>query len=152
MKQVITLIALTMALQANAQHELFFENQSNQSFTSTVEWIESTALEQNWKVIAVHNLQEAMEKAGHEVIPVKVFSICKPEIAVKILGKDDERIVSSMMPCRVSVYEKSDGKTYVSRINTISMAKAFTGEVAEVMVSTGHEIEELLAPLFDNSF
>lgn len=25
--------------------------------------------------------------------------------------------ISAMMPCRVAVYEKADGKTYISRIN-----------------------------------
>lgn len=147
MKISITLVTIMMAIQLNAQNTMFLENQSTKDFTSTVEWIEKTAVEENWKVIAIHNLQEALDKAGYEVIPVKVFSICKPDIAVKILDKDDERVVSSMMPCRVSVYEKSDGKTYISRVNTITMADGFDGIMKEVMVSTGEEIEELLAPV-----
>lgn len=123
------------------------ENQSKKSFAETVEWIEKTAADNKWKVQAVHDLQGSMKKNGYEVLPVKVLAICQPQHAIKVLGKDDERIVSSMMPCRVSVYEKSDGKTYISRMNTKMMASHFEGAVKEVMVGTSEEIEEMLKPV-----
>ena len=126
---------------------MMLENQSKKNFDETVEWIEKTATENKWKVLAIHDLQLSMEKNGYEVLPVKVLAICQPEQAVKVLAKDDERIVSSMMPCRISVYEKSDGKTYLSRINTGVMAAGFEGAVKEVMVSTSEEIEKMIKPI-----
>lgn len=127
---------------------MILENKSNKSFDETVEWIDKTVTDNNWKVLTIHNLQDSMDKNGYEVLPVKVFAICQPHHAVKILGKDDERIVSSMMPCRISVYEKSDGNTYLSRMDTAMMSANFEGAVKEVMTSTSEEIEEMIKPLF----
>ncbi len=131
-------------MSSQAQNSMMLENQSKKSFDQTIEWIEKTVTENNWKVQALHNLQESMKKNGYEVLPVQVFAICQPHHAVKVLSKDDERIVSSMMPCRISVYEKSDGKTYISRMNTAMMASGFEGAIKDVMVSTSEEIEEML--------
>jgi uncharacterized protein (DUF302 family) len=53
-----------------------------------------------------------------------------------------------MMPCRVSIYEKSNGKVYVSWMNTGLMGGLFGGLVAEVMDDASAEslamIQELL--------
>ena len=147
--KAITIITLTLLITMTslAQNQMMLENQSKKNFNETIEWIDSVATENKWKVIALHNLQEAMNKNGYEVLPVKVFAICQPHHAYKVLGKDDERIVSSMMPCRISVYEKSDGKTYISRMNTSIMASSFEGVVKDVMVSTSEEIEVMIKPL-----
>jgi uncharacterized protein (DUF302 family) len=143
----IFLSLILIGFSGMAQEQLMLENASKKSFDETVTWIEKTATDHDWKVIAIHDLQASMTKNGYEVLPVKVFALCKPEHAYKVLGKDNERIVSSMMPCRVSVYEKSDGKTYISRMNTKLMAGNFEGAVKEVMTVTTDEIEELLKPL-----
>ncbi len=141
---LITTIIVTITMTAIAQNQMMLENRSKKNFEETMAWIEKTATENQWKVIAIHDLQQSMEKNGYDVLPVKVFAICQPHHAFKVLGKDDERIVSSMMPCRISVYEKSDGKTYISRMNTAMMAASFEGAIKEVMVSTSEEIEEML--------
>ena len=86
-----------------------------------------------------------MEKHGKKVLPVKVFSICHPNHSSKILEKDNERIVSTMMPCRISVYEKSDGKTYISRINATVLASSMGGIIEQVMTDSANEVEEIIA-------
>ena len=150
MKHLITSIAIVLiSLVGYSQKQLMLENQSKKSFDETVEWLEKTAAENKWKVIAIHDLQNSLEKNGYEVLPVKVLAICQPQHAIKVLGKDDERIVSSMMPCRISVYEKSDGKTYISRMNTSIMAAGFDGAIKDVMVSTSEEIEKMILPILD---
>lgn len=147
--KAVTIISLTLLITMTslAQNQMMLENQSKKNFNETVEWVDSVATDNNWKVIAVHNLQEAMNKNGYKVLPVKVFAICQPDHAFKVLSKDDERIISSMMPCRISVYEKSDGKTYLSRMNTSILAAGFEGLIKEVMVSTAEEIEVMIKPL-----
>ena len=100
-----------------------------------------------WKVSVVHDLQETLKKNGTEVLPIKVFALCNPIHSSKILLKDDERIVSSLMPCRVSVYEKSNGKSYISRMNTGVLAKSIGGIVEEVMIASSKEVEEILSTL-----
>ena len=38
-----------------------------------------------------------------------------------------------MMPCTISVYQKSDGKTYIGTMNAGLLGKMFGGMIAEVM-------------------
>ena len=127
--------------------ELFFENQSKYGFDETVEKLKAEVEKKTWKLTAIHDLQQTMKTYGKDVLPVKVFAVCHPKHSSRILEKDEERIVSCMMPCRVSVYAKSDGKTYISRMNPAPMAKAYGGIVEEVMTSSANEIEEILAGL-----
>ncbi len=48
--------------------------------------------------------------------------------------KDDKAMfVTVMMPCSISVYEKSDGNVYVSTMNAALMGRMFGGTVAKVM-------------------
>ncbi|MDA3910170.1 MAG: DUF302 domain-containing protein [Bacteroidales bacterium] len=126
---------------------MFLENESKYNFAETVEMLIAKIEKEDWKVSTVHNLQESLEKNGTEVLPIKVFALCNPKHSSKILLKDDERIVSSLMPCRVSVYEKSNGKTYISRMNTGILAKSLGGVVEEVMVASSKDVEEILSPL-----
>lgn len=129
------------------KNAMFLENESKYDFDETIEKLKAEAEQKTWKVVAVHDLQNTLANNGYDVLPVKVFSVCHPKHSSKILEKDDERLVSSLMPCRVSVYEKSDGKVYISRMNTGVLAKSFGGIIEEVMEASTTEIEEILRPL-----
>jgi len=128
----------------NAQENMFLENESRFGFDETVEKVKNEFEAKAWKVSALHDLQQTLKSFGKEVLPVKVFSVCHPKHSGRILELDDERILSPMMPCRVSVYQKSNGKTYLSRINSLSMARSFNGVMGEVMTGTSLEIEEII--------
>jgi uncharacterized protein (DUF302 family) len=73
-----------------------------------------------------------------------VYELCHPEHAYQILNKSEERIVSSMMPCRVAIYEKADGSVYLSRMNSKLMANAMGGIVKEVMSEAFSENEQMI--------
>ncbi len=120
---------------------------SKYNFEESAEKFEQKVLAMGWKIPAVHDLQETMHKNGFEVSKVKVFEICQPEHAYKILSRDKERIVSNMMPCRVSIYEKSDGKTYVSWMNTALMGNMMGGIIADVMGDATKESEAMISVL-----
>ena len=49
------------------------------------------------------------------------------------MKQDENRIVSVFMPCTISVYQKSDGKTYIATMNAALLGKMFGGTVAEIM-------------------
>jgi len=127
--------------------QMFIENESKYNFAETVEKLTVEIEKKTWKVSVVHDLQETLKKNGTEVLPIKVFALCHPRHSSKILLKDDERIVSSLMPCRVSIYEKSNGKTYISRMNTGILAKSMGGIVEEVMIASSKEVEEILSSI-----
>jgi len=126
---------------------IFLENESRFDFNETVEKIVKEFQDRAWSLSFTHDLQQTLHKHGKEVLPVKVLALCHPKLSGQILDKDYERIISSMMPCRVSVYEKSDGKTYVSRINASVMAKSLGGLIETVMTDSSDEVEDILCGL-----
>ncbi len=123
------------------------EAESKYDFEESVEVFEQTAMDMGWKIPTVHDMAETMDKNGYNVNSMKVFELCHPDHAYEILKLDEERIVSNMMPCRVSIYEKSDGKTYVSWMNTSMMGNMMGGVVAEVMGVASADSEKMIASI-----
>ena len=126
---------------------MMLEDQSRYDFEKTVSGLEDLAKDRGWSLPAVHDLQKSMKKAGHDVAEVKVFALCNPDHAINILRGNEERVVSSMMPCRVAVYVKKDGKTYISRMNSKLMSKGMNRNVRSTMKSAFNEMEEILSKL-----
>ncbi len=136
-------IALLILWQ-NAPKVMIIEDASPYNFTTTAAKLEESVTKEGWKIAAVHDLQKSMKKYNKEVLPVKVYEICHPDHAEKILAQSEERVVSSLMPCRVAVYEKADGTTYISRMNTGLMGKMMEGIVPEVMDAASLESENII--------
>ena len=120
------------------------EQKSKYGFDKTVQILTENAEKREWKVPFVHDLQQSLAKSGKSVKPVKVIEICKPQYSGKMLELNDERIMSVMMPCRISVYEKDNGSTYVSLINAGVMAASQTDNIAAVMQEASDETFEIV--------
>jgi uncharacterized protein (DUF302 family) len=50
-----------------------------------------------------------------------------------------------MMPCRVAVYQKSDGNTIISRMNTGLLSRVFDATVRDVMAQASRETNKILS-------
>ena len=125
-------------------NQLIIEETSLFDFDLTVEKLVAEAERREWKVPFIHDLQQSLAKSGKKVNPVKVIEICKPEYSGKMLELNDERIISVMMPCRISVYEKEDGKTYIALINAGNMTSGMPNNIAGVMKSSADESLEII--------
>jgi uncharacterized protein (DUF302 family) len=121
-----------------------FEKESLFGMNETVELLVNAATEREWQNPATHDLQNSLAKAGKSVLPVKVIEICKPAYSGVMLEKSDERVVSVMMPCRISVYEKADGKIYVSTMNVRMFAPGMPESIQGVMIAAADEVEEIV--------
>lgn len=126
---------------------LFTVSESKYDFERTKVLLEESTKAENWSIPHQYNLQATMQKHGFDVQPVSVFSICKPDIAVRILDNDEKRHISAMMPCRISVFEKADGKTYISRINAGLLSKLLGSDINAIMGDAESGSEKILAPL-----
>jgi uncharacterized protein (DUF302 family) len=126
---------------------MFSVNESKYDFNQSIEILTGTTKNNHWKMPHEYDLQQIMANNGFTVRPVKVFSICKPDIAVRILGDDKHRHISAMMPCRIAVYEKADGKTYISRINAKLFARLLSGQATAIMGDAGEGSENILKAL-----
>lgn len=126
------------------ENQSIFEKESLFGFNETVELLTSAATDRGWGNPATHDLQQTMAKSGKSVMPVKVIEICKPEYSGQMLERSDERIVSVMMPCRVSVYQKSDGKIYVATLNVRSFVTTMPDVIQSAMIGAAEEMDEIV--------
>jgi len=127
-----------------SSNQFIIEQVSPFDVPTTVEKLIEAADKKEWQNPAVHNLQQSLAKSGMEVRPVQIIELCKPEYSGRMLEKSDERIVSIMMPCRISVYEKEDGKTYVALMNTSEMSAGMPASIAEPMQGASDETFEIV--------
>lgn len=124
------------------------EKQSRFDFDKTVEMISAEAVNRGWKVPFIFDLQMSLLKAGQEVRPVKIVEICKPAYSGKILSVDADRIISVMMPCRISVYQKEDGNTYISIMDAGKIIPLMPEAAGEVMKAASDETIEIAKQIY----
>ena len=124
---------------------LFKESRNQADFSSTVAKVEEVVVAKGWKVPHVHDLQAILKKFGKDVRSVKVFEICHPDHSYNILSRDDEKIVSNLMPCRIAVYEKLDESVWISRMNAGVVAKPMSKVIRKTMSAAARDVEEIIA-------
>ncbi|MCF8221977.1 MAG: DUF302 domain-containing protein [Bacteroidales bacterium] len=139
---IITLIILIAIL----KQQMFVVYESKFDFDKTVNTITESAEDHKWSVQHSYDIQASLDKHGYTVQPVKVFSLCKPEHASKILVSGEERIVSALMPCRISVYE-DDGTVYISMLNSGLFSRFLGKEIKNVMGKASSENKQILEPV-----
>lgn len=62
-----------------------------------------------------------------------MIEVCSTKYSKPILKDDTVRFLSILMPCKVSVYKKNDGKVYIGTMNAGLMGKFFGPMVGEIM-------------------
>lgn len=113
---------------------MIHEHVSPLGLDETVAKISENAKAEGWVVAGVKKLDKSVEKhGGGKILPVRLIDLCEAHHAFNILSQDDQRHVSVMMPCTISVYTKDDGKVYVAHMNAGLVGPLFGGTIAEVM-------------------
>ena len=142
---LITLLIIsgTAALHAQSANDLTMEKPSKFSFEKTVEAVKSAAQEAGWSIPTEHDMQMSMKKAGKDVKPARIIVLCNADHAYQILNNDENKHFLSMMPCRIAIYEKNDGKTYLSIMN-LSLINSSDQELQDLMKNVQTDIEQML--------
>ena len=122
---------------------IIVESKSKFGFDETVSKIKIASAEDGWKNPIIHRIDKSVSEIDSTILPVAVIELCKPSHAVKVLVNDEDKIVSSMLPCRVAIYEKKNGDVIVSRMNTGLIAGLFGGVVSSTMGHATAETEEI---------
>ena len=133
-----------MKTEIQNKKNFILEHSSKFNFEETLKAIIREAEKRDWNIPAIHDLKESLAKSGKKVKPVKVIEICKPEYSGQMLELNHERIISVMMPCRISVYEKDDGKIYVALLDSGAMASGLPENIAKVMKKASDETIEMV--------
>jgi len=113
---------------------MLIEYQSPYGVNETVTKIKDSALAEGWVVAGIKPLHKSIKKhGGYDLSPVMLINLCQADHAYNILKDDKNKILSVMMPCTISVYEKKDGKTYIGAMNAGLLGTMFGGTIAEIM-------------------
>jgi len=133
------------AAQASSPRDIFLESESPLKFAETIEAIKAEVGGMGWSLLVAHDMSAILAKKGHTVSPLVILELCSGKYSVALVKKDETRYVSSLIPCRLSIYETSSGKVIISRLNTAVMGAMMEPVVAEVMNKAGADLEAIVA-------
>jgi uncharacterized protein (DUF302 family) len=146
MKHLIALIIVLASTAgcATGKQAMFKEFVSPYGFDETIERVSSQAKKEGWKVPGVGKIHENLAKAGKQIAPVAVINLCNPDHAERLLRADADRVVSALLPCRVSVYETADG-VRLSMLHPDFLAAHLDGVPGEVVPKAAAENAGIVA-------
>ena len=145
---IIGVAATLLIISLILPKKMFVVEESKLNFEETVNAIVESAEDNDWTVSHIYDLQASLKKKNFDVAPINVISLCNPPYANKILGTDEDRMVSAMMPCRVAVYEKA-GKTYISMLNAELFARFLSKNAKQTIIETSEETIEIFKPVIN---
>lgn len=86
-----------------------------------------------WSISGLRNPAKPIEAEGGNVLPVLLIEACSTKYSGPILKEDRVRFLSLLMPCKISVYKKSDGKVYIGILNAGLIGRLFGPLVGDIM-------------------
>jgi uncharacterized protein (DUF302 family) len=100
-----------------------------------------------WSLSGLRNPAKAVQTDGGNVLPVMMIEACSTKYSKPILKDDTVRFLSILMPCKISIYKKNDGKVYIGTMNAALMGKLFGSLVGDVMGQVAADQKKFL--MFD---
>ena len=89
--------------------------------------------EHGWSLSGLRNPAKAVQTDGGNTLPVMMVEACSTKYSGPILKEDTVRFLSILMPCKISIYKKQDGKVYIGTMNAGLMGMMFGPLVGEIM-------------------
>jgi len=141
---VLLLFPVGSAIAGQAQPQMFLQTESTRALAETVKIFKEEIAAGGWSILNMTNMAGVLSEKGYTISPVLIFDVCSGKYSAQILARDEQRFVTPLMPCRVSIYQTSQGKVIIARLNAGSMAPMFSAELADIMTKSGKEIEEVI--------
>ena len=109
--------------------------------------LESAVKRHGFGVLHVHDLGDSLRHKGIAFDEeCKVFEVCNPAQAAKVLAADMR--LNMALPCRISVFTEK-GKTKIGLIKPVPMLTALSQDAALVQVAT--EVEKKTIQMVDEA-
>ena len=114
---------------------MFTERMSPYGLEETVARIQHNiqAAGNGWALSGLRNPAKAVQADGGNTLPVMMVEACSTKYSGPILNEDSVRFLSILMPCKISVYKKNDGKIYIGTMNARLMGHMFGPLVGGIM-------------------
>jgi uncharacterized protein (DUF302 family) len=97
-----------------------------------------------WALSGLRNPANAIKNDGGNVLPVMMIEACSTKYSGPILKDDSVRFLSILMPCKITVYKKNDGKVYIGNMNAGLMGKMFGPLVGDIMGQVAEDQKKFL--------
>jgi uncharacterized protein (DUF302 family) len=126
---------------------MLIEVESPLGFDETLLKLEENAKAAGWKVPSkwkVNFQKNLLKVTGTDIGKNQVLKMCEPEAAAKMLVHDEYKRLTTMMPCTLAVYEKSDGKTYISLMNMEMLGMIYGGVIADIAAELAPQMKEMV--------
>ena len=148
---IITAFGIFTLLTACSVGEMMIDEiKSPYVFDKTVSTVIEITKANGWVIPKVYDFQKSLIKHGQrDPGKIKIIKLCHPEIAGLLLHNDGNKFMSVMMPCSISIHEKSDGSVYVASMNMDLMGKMFTGDVGKALSKVAEEHALIMGSLIE---
>ena len=126
---------------------MYYIVETNKSFSQAATDLESAVTRNNFGVLHVHDLGATLRSKGIAFDEeCKVFEVCNPTQAAKVLATDMR--LNMALPCRISVFT-DQGKTKIGLIKPVQMLAALSQDAALMQVAK--EVEENTIKMVDEA-
>lgn len=126
---------------------MYYIVETGKTFNQASTDLEAAVLRHQFGVLHVHDLGSTLRSKGIAFKEeCKVFEVCNPAQAAKVLATDMR--LNMALPCRISVYTEN-GKTRIGLIKPVPMLSALSSDPALVQVA--REVEEKTIQMVDEA-
>ena len=125
---------------------MFTERESQFGLEETVARIQQNIQNtgNGWALSGLRNPAKAVQADGGNVLPVMMVEACSTKYSGPILKEDSVRFLSILMPCKITVYKKNDGKVYIGNMNAGLMGKMFGPLVGDIMTQVAEDQKKFI--------
>jgi uncharacterized protein (DUF302 family) len=124
---------------------MYYIVETNKSFSQACLDIESAVKQHSFGVLATHDLGATLRSKGISFAEdCKIFEVCNPEQAAKVLSIDMH--LNMALPCRISVFTEH-GKTKIGLIKPVQMLSGLSQDVA--LLKIAEEVQQSIIQMVD---
>ncbi len=126
---------------------MYYIVETNKPFSQAVIDLDSAVKRNGFGVLHVHDLGATLRSKGITFDEeCKVFEVCNPAQAAKVLSTDMR--LNMALPCRISVFTEQ-GKTKIGLIKPVQMLSALSKDKA--LIEVAKEVEQKTIQMVDEA-
>ncbi len=122
---------------------------SPHDYEKTLDLIKKTfSNSEGWRIVNIIDQgKKIIENGGDPVGRITIIQYCHSIYASQMFKDDNRKKISVFSPKSIAVYEKSDGKTYISLMNSAIMKFISSGEMKEIVKNVSGEVGQMMAKI-----
>jgi uncharacterized protein (DUF302 family) len=129
------------------EDSMYYIVETSKTFNQAVTDLESAVTRNGFGVLHIHDLGTTLRNKGIKFTEeCKVFEVCNPAQAAKVLSTDMR--LNMALPCRISVFTEQ-GKTKIGLIKPLQMLAALSNDKA--LIKVAKEVEQKTMQMIDEA-